>query len=615
MNSPPSHLQAHPQDDNLLQLYRQRSQKYAEEITTITQIHFRYSLLRLALFVMGICVSIWTWPLGSLVFLLSTAFWLVGFSSCIWYQSKLDKKRAFLQALHDINHNELILLEGGANVYYNGADYNVPHHPYASDLDVFGPFSLYRLLNRSRTYRGQELLAGWLSKESLITEIYARQALVQKLTADIEFRQHLAAHLWEFEDQHLHDPILVIERGLQGDFSFAARRPLLYYRQSLPAIWISLCLLYYFAPDLAYIGALIIGLSNFILTMFYASKVSVIQSKLSGSVLKMNHYAKALSSILKRDWDSTYLPEGLLPLTDNKEMPTSVQAMRALQSIMDRMDYRLHLIPATILNIGLLWDIKIVYELDKWKRHSGAGLRNIFETIGHVEALNALATWAFNHPTFNYPLITDEYFTMQGRQLIHPLMSPSVAVANDFDMLKGDYVNIVTGSNMSGKSTFLRTIGTNMVLAQTGTTIAGASLTYSHVQLLTYMRVKDALEENASTFKAELDRVDMILKVIDSQRPCLVLIDEMLRGTNSKDKLRGSIAFAKKVINSQAYAIIATHDIQLAEMAPIYPQALKNYYFDIDYIKGELVFDYKIKKGICENFNASYLLQKMGLEL
>jgi len=166
---------------------------------------------------------------------------------------------------------------------------------------------------------------------------------------------------------------------------------------------------------------------------------------------------------------------------------------------------------------------------------------------------------------------------------------------------------------MSGKSTMLRTLGLNMILAYAGTRVAASELEIPIVQLITYMRIKDALEESVSTFKAELNRVQQILELIKSDDQVFILIDEMLRGTNSKDKLKGSIAFVNRILEEQSHAVIATHDIQLTEMAKVHPNHIKNYFFDITFHDQELEFDYKIKEGICDTFNASFLLAQMGL--
>jgi len=601
--------------NNRRQQYLNIKEKLDVEIDELKSTHFRYSVSRLLIFVLGIGLSIWSYSLGPILFILLTIAWIASFVYCIFQQFKIDKKRTYKEALRSINENEISLLDGGESQYYNGQEFETPHHPFAGDLDLFGSFSLYKMLNRCRTFRGQELLANWISVASTTPDIYKRQEVVQDLSVELEFRQNIAASLWYLSDHQHKNPLPTIEAGLDGNYSFASKMPLRLYRTLLPYLWLAIGIVYYFESNIGYIAMLLTVLLNFTISLKYANEVSAIQSKLSGSVLKLGTYADALSAILERQWKGYYLEELLVPLYNNNEPKASIASLKKLQRLMDLLDFRLSMIPSIVLNIGLLWDSRIIDKIGTWKKDNPNTFSYIFEIIGHIEAINALATWSYNHPSYGYPEIDDNHFHLSAIDLVHPLMPSSSAVANSFNIQKGEYVSIITGSNMSGKSTLLRTLGINMILACAGTKIAGRSLSFSNAKLVTYMRIKDALEENASTFKAELDRVAMILKLMRSGEPCFILIDEMLRGTNSKDKLKGSIAFTEEVLSTNSYAMIATHDIQLTELQESHPDEIRNYYFDIDYQNNELVFDYKVKSGICENFNASYLLSKMGLNL
>ena len=599
----------------LKDLYSKRIQILDSEIDTFSTIHFRFSILRLIAFTLGIGLSIWSWALGGLFFILISLGWIVLFLFCIYSQFKIDKKRTFKKALRDINQNEIDVIDLQNNKYYDGQAYEEQHHSYSGDLDLFGSFSLYKKINRCRTFKGQTLIADWISSPSSTSQIYQRQKVTQLLIDKLDFRQDVAAYLWDLESQYNNDPLPAIEAGLDSDYSFSHWIPIRIYRTILPLIWIGVSIIYYFESNFGYILFLLIGLLNFIISIRNANQVSEIQSKLSGSVLKLGTYANVLKVILDKSWKDTYLKEVIEPLRQSQASEASIASIKKLQQLMDLLDFRLSMIPSILLNIGFLWDSKIVHRIHLWKLQNPNVFQHVFEIIGQVEALNALATFAYNHPSYNFPEVNDEHFNLKAEELLHPLMKISDAVSNHFEIQKGEFVSIITGSNMSGKSTLLRTIGINMVLAYAGTKVAGRSLSFSNVKLVTYMRIKDALEENASTFKAELDRVSLILQLMRSEEPCFILIDEMLRGTNSKDKIKGSIAFTKEVLSTSSYAIIATHDIQLTALQNDHPTKVRNYYFDIDYLNNDLVFDYKVKSGICENFNASYLLSKMGLNL
>jgi len=232
--------------------------------------------------------------------------------------------------------------------------------------------------------------------------------------------------------------------------------------------------------------------------------------------------------------------------------------------------------------------------------------------VGSVESVVSFAAWNFNNPENVNAEITESYFDLEGKALVHPLLTNAKAVRNDFFVTKGNFISIITGSNMSGKSTFLRTLGTNMVLGNCGAKVCASELKYSLVSIVTYMRIKDALEENVSTFKAELIRVEKILDLMEASTPVFILADEMLRGTNSNDKLLGSQAIIKRIAEQEVYGVIATHDLDLTE---VNVPGIKNYYFDISFENDELIFDYKIREGICQSFNASFLLRQLGLKV
>lgn len=598
----------------VIEKYEELAHKYGQEAEAAGARHFQYSVARLCIFVFGIGLTIYALSISWFAVVGLSTLWIAAFAYCIITQFRIDSKRNHLLALQEINLNEINVITQGSNVYYDGLHYLIPKHFYAHDLDLFGPFSLYKILNRAKTFRGQELLASWLSSSSKTSDILNRQKAVQKLQSDLSFRQELQSLLFSLQGREIADPLPTIAEGLKGDLSFASFAPLKLYRTLLPIIWLAIGIAYYYWGNIGYISALLVGLLNFILSLRYSLKVSQVQSKLSGSILRLDTYADAFYSIIQRRWDDTYVKNLVDQIRKNKDPQESVTAIKDLQKLMTYLDYRLHMIPAMVLNIGLLWDTKILNKIDQWRNMNQSIFTEVFEIIGQVEALVSLSCWADNNDKFQYPNIDDEHFHLKGLDLIHPLMQDQ-AVSNDFQIKKEEHVSIITGSNMSGKSTLLRTIGLNIVLGQAGTKIAGRQFHFSNVQLVTYMRIKDALEENVSTFKAELDRVSLILELIQSSKPCFILIDEMLRGTNSKDKLRGSIAITKQMLKHKAYAMIATHDIKLAELAGDFPIQIQNYYFDIDFLDGELVFDYKVKEGICDNFNASFLLEKMGLQL
>jgi DNA mismatch repair ATPase MutS len=229
--------------------------------------------------------------------------------------------------------------------------------------------------------------------------------------------------------------------------------------------------------------------------------------------------------------------------------------------------------------------------------------------------LNTLATIHFNHPDWCLPKLAPNHFVFESKALGHPLIPGAERINNDFLVAENTLISLVTGSNMAGKSTFLRSIGINMVLAQMGSPVCAKNFTISPVRLMTSMRISDNLAENTSTFYAELKKLKTIIEAVNNREKVFVLLDEILRGTNSHDRHTGSAAFITQLIRHHAFAVIATHDLELADLKKAFPQSLENYHFDVQVKGEELYFDYKLKEGVCHSLNASLLMKKIGIEL
>ncbi len=577
----------------------------------LTSTSNRLSILRLIVFIATIALTILLASYQPLIAVITCIIGLGLFLFVVKTHHRKDRERQVVGYKKNIVSNELNAITKLENDNYDGLGFSDQDHNYSSDLDVFGPFSVYALVNRCRTFKGINMLAGFMSKKPTLTDIHDRSLAVQELENDTRWRTNFYSSLFEIKDGENINTSKIVGEILDTDLSFATGQKLSSYRKVIPFLWMALGVLYFFYPDISYIFAIVLGLINFRITMKHAEQVSDIQNRLSKAGNQLDKYAEALINITNRQWTAPIIKD---KISGGSENENQVKALRKLKRISDLLDYRLHMIPSFMLNIGLLWDTRITARLSNWHDNHGHQIDETFDLIGLVESLSSLATWSYNHPTFSYPSITEEYFHLEGVDLRHPLLRYEACVPNDYNLKKGDYMSVITGSNMSGKSTFLRTIGLNMILGYCGTKVAASSLSYGLVELITYMRIKDNLEESVSTFKSELNRVVKILDLLKSDKQCFIIADEMLRGTNSHDKLKGSKAIVLEVIEHQAYGMVATHDIALAEMAEDH-EGLSNYYFDIDYADGGLLFDYKIKPGICKNFNASFLLGQLGLKV
>ncbi len=268
-----------------------------------------------------------------------------------------------------------------------------------------------------------------------------------------------------------------------------------------------------------------------------------------------------------------------------------------------------------VLNAFLLWDFRQIIALQDWQRNHGPAILQSLEVVGQFEALVSISTLARNHPHWCFPSITqDAPGKFKANNLAHPLIASDLVVANSYD--NADHrIALITGSNMAGKSTFLRTVGVNAVLAWSGAPVCASQMEIGVMKLVSYMRIKDSLMESTSTFKAELNRMKMILQRVESDKHSFFIIDEMLRGTNSVDKYRGSKAIIERLIQENVSGLVATHDLKLASLQESYPDVIRNYHFDIKIEAGEMKFDYLLKSGECKQFNAAILLKGIGIEV
>jgi DNA mismatch repair ATPase MutS len=332
--------------------------------------------------------------------------------------------------------------------------------------------------------------------------------------------------------------------------------------------------------------------------------------KIGGVLAK---YAIVFNVIEAEQWQSAECVD----LAQSLKTSNTSKTIAALSKLINQLSYSSIMIVGFILNVFLLWAIKIVLSIEDWKRDNTQNLEEAFNTIAEFEALVSLSSLAINYPEWCYPAIADEKpgYILIAKNLAHPLINSQKRIENNYSLNNAFKIDIITGSNMAGKSTFLRTIGINTVLALCGAPVCADEMKVSVMTIISYMRIKDSLNESTSTFKAELDRLQMLLAAVESEHKVFFLIDEMLRGTNSVDKYLGSKAVIEQLISKKAVGMVATHDLQIAELEKKYSDYVRNFYFDIQVKNGEMLFDYKIKDGECKTFNASLLLKQIGINI
>jgi DNA mismatch repair ATPase MutS len=294
---------------------------------------------------------------------------------------------------------------------------------------------------------------------------------------------------------------------------------------------------------------------------------------------------------------------------------TSSQSIKKLKKILDLLDVRLNPLAFIPLNTFLFWDLQQIFTLEKWKRANKENIGDWFAALAEMECLSSIANLHFNHPESSFPALSDKQGVFIADTMGHPLIPKEKLVCNSFSTEGLNQMNLITGSNMAGKSTFLRSVGVNIVLAMMGSPVFAKSLTLSPMKVLSSMRVSDNLEESTSTFYAELKKLKEIIEAVYAKKKIFLLLDEILRGTNSADRHTGSKALIKQLVQHNAAGLIATHDLELAKLAEEFPGNIHNYHFDVQVTNDELFFDYKLNRGVCQSMNASILMKKIGIEL
>jgi uncharacterized membrane protein len=533
---------------------------------------------------------------------------VIAFAFIVRRQSKLDREIDYKKQLLWVYQNEWNILNGTENGYDHGKAFESESHPYTSDLDIFGTASLFAVINRCSTKSGNDLLAKNLANKSSRDKILLRQEAVKEMIDKIDETYSFRANLHGYDPNKIEQIKIQLKHQLGAQLEFVGGKFLRFYVKLVPYISIALVLAALLVSSAFWKIVVLLLIIHIGWNVFLGAKINKVFYSFGGSSNLLNGYASAISWTENQSWESPYT----LSLLDSK-IPVSKE-IKGLSKIIENFDARLNILVGGILNAFLLWDLRCCISLDIWYKSSSKDVVSALDHLGDFEELISLATTAYNQPDWVFPVITDQ-FALETVDIGHPLINEQLRVNNDFHLEAKPTVDIVTGSNMAGKSTFLRTLGINMVLAYSGAPICAKAMQLSVFSINTYMRIKDSLNESTSTFKAELNRLKMILDNVVKDQDTFVLIDEMLRGTNSRDKYLGSKVFVQKLIAEKTPALFATHDLQLADLIIDHPETVRNFHFDIQITDGEMKFDYLLKHGPCKTFNAAILLKEIGLTL
>ncbi len=590
--------------------YKQRLDKLKLDLKTLLKKRSTLAWLRFAAVVGIVACVYFLFPFGWIYVLAPGLLLLIVFTRLIFADLKNRSAIEHHDHLVAITEAELKALAHEYYQFADGKEFIPKEHFYANDLDIFGHASLYQYINRTGSEMGSMALAGWVSQPSDTVTILQRQAAIKELSTQNEWRQRLqalgAAKKIQFVTQHR------LEKWFDEEDRFINNQYWFVLRYLLPVIILAVIALNIF--DVVSDPFRNYFLLAFAFIAFYISKkVTPLHQQVSKMADELDVLSDSIQLIEQAAFKAPYLQQ--LQMQFRQQNGSASAKLKELKNILERLDMRYNIVVFIPLAILLQWDLQQVIALEKWKKENHKDVIEWFNALGSFEALNSLSTISFNHPEWCFPVFAAEHFFMEGKEIGHPLINPASRVNNNIKIDNNAELMLVTGSNMAGKSTYLRSIGINTILAMAGAPVCARYFCLSPVQIISSMRIADNLEENTSTFYAELKKLKTVIDKVNNNEKIFILLDEILRGTNSLDRHTGSVALIKQLIKHKAAAIIATHDVELAKMKEDHPANILNYHFDVQVSNDELYFDYQLKEGICTSLNASILMKKIGIEL
>jgi DNA mismatch repair ATPase MutS len=590
--------------------YNKRLTELGTNLSTLLTKKSRLGWTRFFVMLCIACSIYFLIPYGWLYIIMVSFILLSIFIKLVFTDIDNNKAISYTEQLIELNKDEIKAMNGDYLHFDDGASYAPHEHFYSNDLDIFGKASLFQYLNRTTSAMGGTAVANWLLHPAKEKTILERQTAAKELHNKTAWRQSLQAFGKEKKIEQ--STYLRLQEWIKEENSFIDNRFWMMLQLLVPAIMIAVVILN--ATDfLSDAERNLFLIASALLAFFISKKVVPLHDKVSKLTEELNVLTDSIRLIENENFTSPVLVQ-FQSSYKHKDFTASAE-MKKLKGIVQRMDWRLNPVVFVPLAILFQWDLQQVIALEKWKRRNHNSIIQWFEALGNFEAISSLATLHFNHPGWCFPELKKEHFFIEGKEVGHPLINKLKRVNNYIDINNKGIIMLVTGSNMAGKSTYLRSIGVNVVLTMAGAVTCAKSFALSPVQLLTSMRIADNLEENTSTFYAELKKLKTIIEKVNNHEKIFILLDEILRGTNSLDRHTGAVALTKQLIRQQAAGIIATHDVELAKLKEDYPENILNYHFDVQVNNGELYFDYKLKEGICTSLNASILMKKIGIEL
>jgi len=571
---------------------------------------FRISMLRLTLFIAGVAGIYFFFSQTPLLIVCICLTFLPLFI-LVKIHNRFFIRKEWLETQAHIIQEELQALSGDYSSFEDGKEYVNPEHPYSFDLDIFGRRSLFQSINRTCTFFGKVRLAEWLQNHlHEKTSIEKRQEMIREISEHTLFREQFRVaglvHHGQSSDAEK------IQAWSQSPAQYLHAGWVKAFIWGVPVIN-SLLLITSLAgwTSFSWLG---LSFSIFLVLSFGIIKRATYIQETYGKQLKsLNGYARLIALAKAEEWKSAGMQELMERFNLNGQSP--VQALQQLSKELDRLDLRNNQFLYVLLEGSIFFQLQEIVRIERWKVRYGQHISEWLETVGELDTLCSLGTFAYNHPQYTYPELTEKPFCFLATQMGHPLMPASQCVKNDATIPSRPFFLIITGANMAGKSTYLRTIGVNYLLACIGAPVCCERLKLHPNQLITSLRTSDSLSDNESYFFAELKRLKRIIDLLNQGKQLFIILDEILKGTNSMDKQKGSFDLIRQFMQLKANGIIATHDLLLGSLIKQFPEEIRNYCFEADIKENELTFSYKLREGVAQNMNACFLMKKMGIIL
>ena len=593
----------------LKDVYQKRIELFELKFSDVKRNLVVLSFLRFFAFITAITILVFTIKqfsfilLGLFILIFALFIFLV-----IYYLKKTDVLVHF-KNLIKINEDEIKALNNDFSSFYNGEEYIDRNHTYSYDLDLFGEGSLFQYLNRTTTFVGREFLAKkLLNTNNIVAAVIDKiQEVLTELNSRIDWRHNFIAtgHSCPITNEDNKK----IKYWIDEPVYFITRKFFRILVILLPVLTIS------------FFSLLILGISHYswfaclaLTQLFIASvlmrRTNKEQRIVSEELKILKNYSRLIRLIENESFNSEILKKLQKDLqTDTVHAKT---AFKKLIKIIDAFDTRLNIFAGLILNATLMWDLYSLMRLERWKVKYGQNIKQWINVVAEFDLYCSMANYSYNNPDFVYPKVSDQTI-LDSEELGHPLIPRLKRVNNNLKIEHPGEINIITGANMAGKSTFLRTVGVNLILAMNGMPVCAKKFNFRLMNLFSGMRTADSLKENESYFYAELKRLKNIIEKLQQGNASFVLLDEILKGTNSVDKAEGSWKFVEHLIKLKATGIVATHDLTLCELEKNYPDNIKNKCFEVEIDADKIKFDYELRSGVTQNMNASLLMRQMGI--